>query len=158
MKKEEHEQTINIEHCKNELCINFRRKVWWTSKKNNQSIVNMNSKLLYSHSRHEGKHNGDIKLKKHSHKKGSYKLQHDITHEYLKDANFQLCNLKKYLNTQIYKISWVPTIPSSNVSKFIQLLLEMNNEPNFLTVSTVYYMCQNNYVLQNSCEITKLIN
>jgi len=34
VKKEEHEQTINTEHCKNELCINFRRKVWWTSEKN----------------------------------------------------------------------------------------------------------------------------
>ena len=34
VKKEEHEQTINTEHCKNELCINFRRKVWWTSENN----------------------------------------------------------------------------------------------------------------------------
>ena len=34
VKKEEHEQTINTEHCKNELCINFIRKVWWTSEKN----------------------------------------------------------------------------------------------------------------------------
>ena len=34
MKKEEHEQTINIECCKNEFCINFRRKVWWTSENN----------------------------------------------------------------------------------------------------------------------------
>ena len=28
VKKEEIEQTINTEHCKNELCINFRRKIW----------------------------------------------------------------------------------------------------------------------------------
>ena len=28
VKKEEHEHTINIEHCKNEFCINFRRKDW----------------------------------------------------------------------------------------------------------------------------------
>ena len=28
VKKEEHEQAINTEHCKNEFCINFRRKVW----------------------------------------------------------------------------------------------------------------------------------
>ena len=34
VKKEEHEQTNNTEHCKNELCINFRRKVWWRSKNN----------------------------------------------------------------------------------------------------------------------------
>ena len=64
VKKEEHEHTINIEHCKNELCINFRRKVWWTSKNNSQRIVNMNSNLLYSHFRHEGKHNRNIKLEK----------------------------------------------------------------------------------------------
>ena len=31
VKREEHEQTINTKHCKNELCINFRRNVWWTS-------------------------------------------------------------------------------------------------------------------------------
>ena len=73
-KKEEHEQTINTKHCKNELCIKFRRNIWWTSEKNIQSIVNMNSKLLYSHFRHEGKHNGKIKLEKHSHKKGKYRL------------------------------------------------------------------------------------
>ena len=52
----------------------------------------MNSKLLYSHFIHEGKHNGKIKLEKHSHKKGKYRQQHEITHESLKDANFQLCN------------------------------------------------------------------
>ena len=34
VKKEEHEYTINTEHCKNELCINFRRTVWWTSENN----------------------------------------------------------------------------------------------------------------------------
>ena len=34
VKKEEHEQTINIEHCKNELCINFRRNILWTSENN----------------------------------------------------------------------------------------------------------------------------
>ena len=28
VEKEEHEQTINTEHYKNELCINFRRKIW----------------------------------------------------------------------------------------------------------------------------------
>ena len=28
VEKEEHEQTINTEHYKNELCINFRRKSW----------------------------------------------------------------------------------------------------------------------------------
>ena len=33
VKKEEHDQTINTEHCKNEFCINFRRNVWWTSEK-----------------------------------------------------------------------------------------------------------------------------
>ena len=42
----------------------FGRKVWWTSEKNSQSIVNMNSKLLYTHFRHEGKHNGKIKMEK----------------------------------------------------------------------------------------------
>ena len=26
VKKEEHEQAINTEHCKNEFCINFRKK------------------------------------------------------------------------------------------------------------------------------------
>ena len=56
----------------------------------------MNSKLLYSHFRHEEKHNGKIKLEKHSHKKGKYILQHEITHESLKDAILWLCNLKKY--------------------------------------------------------------
>ena len=75
----------------------------------------MNSKLLYTNFRHEGKHNGKIKLEKYSHNKGNYRLQHEITHESLKDANFQLCNLKKYLNTQISNISWVPTLTSSNV-------------------------------------------
>ena len=114
VKKEEHEHTINTEHCNNEFCINFRIKVWWRYEKNIQSIVNMNSKLLYSHFRHEGKHNGKIKLEKHSHKKQKYKLQHEITNENLKDANFHLCNLKKYLNTQISKISRVPTLASSN--------------------------------------------
>ena len=49
--------------------------------KNSYNIVNMNSKLLYSHFRHEGKNNGKIKLEKHSHKKGKYRLQHEITHE-----------------------------------------------------------------------------
>ena len=88
VKKEEHGQTINIEHCKNEICINFRRKVWWTFENNSYSIVNMNSKLLYSHFIHEGKHNGKIKMEKHSHKKGKYRLQHEITHESLKNANF----------------------------------------------------------------------
>ena len=73
MKKEEEEQTINTEHCKNELCINFRRKVWWTSKRNSYSIVNMNSKILYFYFIHEGKHNGEIKLEKNSHKKGKYR-------------------------------------------------------------------------------------
>ena len=34
VEKEEHEQTINTEHCKNEFCINFRRKAWWTYKNN----------------------------------------------------------------------------------------------------------------------------
>ena len=34
VKKEEHEQTINMEHCKNEFCINFRRNFLWTSEKN----------------------------------------------------------------------------------------------------------------------------
>ena len=34
VEKEEHEHTINTEHCKNEFCINFRRKVWWKSEKN----------------------------------------------------------------------------------------------------------------------------
>ena len=34
VKKEEHEQTINTEHCKNELCIKFRRKVLWTYENN----------------------------------------------------------------------------------------------------------------------------
>ena len=34
VKNEEHEQTINIEHCKNEFCINFRRKVCWRSENN----------------------------------------------------------------------------------------------------------------------------
>ena len=34
VKKEEHEKTINTEHCKNELCINFRRNIWWTSENN----------------------------------------------------------------------------------------------------------------------------
>ena len=29
VKKEEHEQTINTEHCKNEFCIKFRRKFSW---------------------------------------------------------------------------------------------------------------------------------
>ena len=62
VKKEENEQTINTKHCKNEFCINFRRKAWCTSEKNSQSLVGMNSKLLYSHFRHEGKHNGKIKL------------------------------------------------------------------------------------------------
>ena len=57
----------------------------------------MNSKLLYSHFRHEGKHNGKIKLEKHSHKKGKYRLQHEITQESLKNANFQLCNFKEIL-------------------------------------------------------------
>ena len=52
----------------------------------------MNSKLLYSHFRHEGKHNGEIKLEKQSHKKGKYRLQHEITHESLKNANFQFYN------------------------------------------------------------------
>ena len=63
----------------------------------------MNSKLLYTHFRHEGKHNGKIKLETHSHKKGKYRLQHEITHEFMKDTSFQLYNLKKYLNTQISK-------------------------------------------------------
>ena len=75
----------------------------------------MNSKLLYSHFKHGGKHNEKIKWEKHSHKKRKYRRQHGITHESLKDANFQLCNLKKYLNTQISKISQVPTFASSNV-------------------------------------------
>ena len=57
----------------------------------------MNYKLLYSHFRHEGKHNGKINWKKHSHKKGKYILQHEITDESLKDANFQLCNFKEIL-------------------------------------------------------------
>ena len=64
VKKEEHEQTTNIENYKNELCINFRRNIWWTSEKNNYSIVNMNSKMLYSHFIHEGKHNEKVKLGK----------------------------------------------------------------------------------------------
>ena len=34
VKKEENEQTINKKHCKNELCINFRKKNWWASEKN----------------------------------------------------------------------------------------------------------------------------
>ena len=93
----------------------LEERFWWRYEKNSYSIVNMNSKLLYSHFRHEGKHNGEIKLEKHSHKKGKYRLQHEITHESLKDANFQLCNLKKYLNTQIFKISRVPTLTSSTV-------------------------------------------
>ena len=63
MKKEEHEQTINTEHYKDELCINFSRKYWWISGKNNQGIVNMNSKLLYAHLRHERKHNDKINWK-----------------------------------------------------------------------------------------------
>ena len=96
--------------------------------------------------------------KKKSLKNGKYILQHEITHESLKDTNFHLCSLKKHLNTQISKISRVPTLLSSNVSKFIQLLLELNNKPNCLMVSTVYYICQNNYLLQNSSKITKLLN
>ena len=75
----------------------------------------MNSKLLYSHFRHEGKHNGKIKLEKNSHEKGKYRLQHEIKQESLKNASFWLCNLKKYLNTQVSKISRVPTLASSNV-------------------------------------------
>ena len=75
----------------------------------------MNSKLLYSHFKHEGKHNGKVKLENHSHKKGKYRMQHGITHESMKDSNFHLCNLKKYLNTPISKISQVPTFASSNV-------------------------------------------
>ena len=55
----------------------------------------MNSKLLYSHFKHEGKYNGKIKLEKHSHKKGNYRLQYEITHESLKEANFQLYNFIK---------------------------------------------------------------
>ena len=61
----------------------------------------MNSKLLYTHFKHEGKHNRKIKLEKNSHNNGKYRLQHEITHESLKDANFQLCNLNKNLNTQV---------------------------------------------------------
>ena len=34
VKIEENEQTIKTELCKNELCINFRRNIWWTSEKN----------------------------------------------------------------------------------------------------------------------------
>ena len=33
VKKEEHEQTINTENCKNEFYINFKRKVWLTYEK-----------------------------------------------------------------------------------------------------------------------------
>ena len=57
----------------------------------------MNSKLLYFHFIHEGKHNGKIKLEKHSHKKGKYRREHEIRHESMKDANFQLCNFKEIL-------------------------------------------------------------
>ena len=44
----------------------------------------MNYKLLYTHFRHEGKHNEQVKLEKHSHEKRKYKLQHEITQESLK--------------------------------------------------------------------------
>ena len=75
----------------------------------------MNSKLLYSHFIHEGRHNGKIKLEKHSHKKGKYRLQHEITHESLQNANLQLCNFKERLGyTNVQNLTG-PTLASPNV-------------------------------------------
>ena len=82
----------------------------------------MNSKLLYSHFRHEGKHNGKIKLEKHSHKKGKYRLQHEITHESLKDANFQICN-------------------------FIKEILEYTNLQNLTGSNPCFIKCTNTYTI-----------
>ena len=72
----------------------------------------MNSKLLYSYFRHEGKHNGEIKLEKHSHKKRKYRLQHEITHESLKDAHFQLCNFIK----EILEYTNIQNLTGSNLA------------------------------------------
>ena len=82
----------------------------------------MNSKRLYSHFIHEGKHNGKIKLEKHSHKKGKYIVQHEITYESLKDAKFQLCN-------------------------FIKEILEYTNLRNLTGSNPCFIKCMNTYTI-----------